>query len=96
MSGDDLDACLRLVEQTSRVDYESSTTGWNPVKKMVEMKSSELRYIPVKDPEGIVCGFTSLMPTYEEGEPVVYCYEIHLKPELQQYATSSLIYTSGT
>ena len=27
--------------------------------------------------------FTSLMPVYEEGEPVVYCYEIHLSPALQ-------------
>jgi hypothetical protein len=23
-----------------------------------------------------------MMPTHEEGEPVVYCYEIHLEDEL--------------
>ncbi|ERS98467.1 GNAT family acetyltransferase Nat4 [Sporothrix schenckii 1099-18] len=30
-----------------------------------------------------VCAFTSLMPTYEEGHAVVYCYEIHVSPSLQ-------------
>ncbi|EFQ31828.1 acetyltransferase [Colletotrichum graminicola M1.001] len=33
--------------------------------------------------EGRICGFTSLMPTFEEGEAVVYCYEIHLVEELR-------------
>ncbi|KIH87675.1 hypothetical protein SPBR_05235 [Sporothrix brasiliensis 5110] len=30
-----------------------------------------------------VCAFTSLMPTYEEGLAVVYCFEIHVAPSLQ-------------
>lgn len=59
--------------------------GWKPAQKIVEMESPELRYVLVKDPGGVVRGFTSLMPTYEEGKPVVYCYEIHLKPELRGY-----------
>ncbi|KAI0881408.1 acyl-CoA N-acyltransferase [Annulohypoxylon maeteangense] len=83
LTTEDLEACFRLVEETSRADYESSLIGWKPDKKLTEMKSPELRYIIVKDSTGIIRGFTSLMPTYEEGEPVVYCYEIHLKPELQ-------------
>ncbi|KAK1705856.1 acetyltransferase [Colletotrichum lupini] len=33
--------------------------------------------------EDKICGFTSLMPTFEEGEAVVYCYEIHLLEELR-------------
>ncbi|GKT41532.1 N-alpha-acetyltransferase 40 [Colletotrichum spaethianum] len=33
--------------------------------------------------KGKICGFTSLMPTFEEGDPVVYCYEIHLMEELR-------------
>ncbi|KAI0421837.1 acyl-CoA N-acyltransferase [Xylaria grammica] len=91
LSSSDLDACYSLIEETSRADYESSTTGWKPVKKIAEMKSPELRYILVKNPEGIVRGFTSLMPTYEEGEPVVYCYEIHLKTELQRTGLARLL-----
>ncbi|KAI8956689.1 acyl-CoA N-acyltransferase [Daldinia sp. FL1419] len=83
LNDEDLDACFKLVEETSRNDYEASSTGWKPGKKLDEMKSAGLRYILVKDIVGSIRGFTSLMPTYEEGEPVVYCYEIHLKPELQ-------------
>ncbi|OTA68656.1 acyl-CoA N-acyltransferase [Hypoxylon sp. EC38] len=83
LNAGDLDECFGLVEETSRADYEASTIGWKPSKKLAEMKSPELRYIIVKDSMGRVRAFTSLMPTYEEGEPVVYCYEIHLKPELQ-------------
>ncbi|KAI8950622.1 acyl-CoA N-acyltransferase [Xylaria longipes] len=87
----DLNACYHLIEETSRADYESSTFGWKPVKKIAEMKSPELRYILVKNSKGVVRGFTSLMPTYEEGEPVVYCYEIHLKPELQRTGLGRLL-----
>lgn len=47
------------------------------------MKSPELKYILVKDSQDQLCGFTSLMPTWEEGQPVVYCYEIHLVDELR-------------
>lgn len=77
-----MEACFRLIEETSKPDYENSTTMWRPAAKRKEMQLKDLRYILVKDSAGRVRGFTSLMPTYEEGQPVVYCYEIHLKPEL--------------
>lgn len=48
------------------------------------MRSPDLRYILVKDHAGVIQGFTSMMPTFENNEPVVYCYEIHLLPELQR------------
>ncbi|KAI1192452.1 acyl-CoA N-acyltransferase [Nemania serpens] len=91
LSSADLDSCFHLIEETSRAHYESSTVGWKPATKLTEMKTPELRYILVKDPAGVVRGFTSLMPTYEEGEPVIYCYEIHLKPELQRTGLGSLL-----
>jgi len=84
LTKDELQACFSLIEETSRSDYENSAGRWHPDKKLKEMKSTELRYIIVRDSETrTIRGFTSLMPTYEEGQPVVYCYEIHLKPELQ-------------
>lgn len=79
-----MEACFALIEETSRSDYENSTKKWRPRDKKKEMKSEDLRYILVKDSQGAVRGFTSLMPTHEEGQPVVYCYEIHLGPELQK------------
>jgi N-alpha-acetyltransferase 40 len=80
---DDLQACFGLIEETSGEDYRASRDGWHPSKKIKEMNSPELRYIMVKNKSEQILGFTSLMPTYEEGQPVLYCYEIHLKPELQ-------------
>ena len=81
---DDLAACFDLIEQTSRNDYENSAAKWQPTVKLKEMRSPELRYILVKTKiSKLIHGFTSLMPTYEEGQPVIYCYEIHLHPELQ-------------
>ncbi|KAF9876867.1 GNAT family acetyltransferase nat4 [Colletotrichum karsti] len=89
LSTDEMQACFDLVELTSGADYRASHDGWKPAQKIKEMRSPELRYILVKEgpgedeaEEGRICGFTSLMPTFEEGEPVVYCYEIHLLEEL--------------
>lgn len=95
LSQDELQACFDLVDYTSGADYRASSGGWRPGPKMREMKSPELRYILVKEvasapagdgeggEEGKICGFSSLMPTFEEGEAVIYCYEIHLMEELR-------------
>ncbi|KAI8280706.1 hypothetical protein K4K59_008496 [Colletotrichum sp. SAR11_240] len=84
MSIDEMQACFDLVEYTSGADYRASSWGWKPAAKIKEMRSPELRYILVKESHSErLCGFTSLMPTFEEGEPVVYCYEIHLLEELR-------------
>ncbi|KAK2053927.1 hypothetical protein LY76DRAFT_638733 [Colletotrichum caudatum] len=45
--------------------------------------------------EGRICGFTSLMPTFEEGEAVVYCYEIHLEEELRSKLLENWFKTDG-
>lgn len=55
------------------------------------MREPEMRYILVKDSAGEVCGYTSLMPTLEEGEAVVYCYEIHLNSDLRGTGLSGLL-----
>ena len=59
------------------------------------MRSPELRYVLVHNDGsdgddddtaadgGSLVAFTSLMPTYEEGQPVVYCYEVHLQEDLR-------------
>lgn len=83
LSDGELQACFDLIAETSEADYRNSSVKWRPDKKLKEMKSAELRYILVRDGDGAIRGFTSLMPTYEEGQPVVYCYEIHLKPEMR-------------
>ena len=50
------------------------------------MKLLDLKYTLVKNDEtGEVEGFMSIMPTYENDDPVLYVYEIHLSPDLQGY-----------
>ncbi|KAI8264841.1 hypothetical protein K4K53_000126 [Colletotrichum sp. SAR 10_77] len=84
MSVDEMQACFDMVEFTSGADYRASSWGWKPAAKIKEMRSPELRYVLVKESGSErLCGFTSLMPTFEEGEAVVYCYEIHLLEELR-------------
>lgn len=90
-SEDDLEACFFLVKETSEKDYAASARGWNPKFKRQEMREPDLRYILIKDSSGKVCGYTSLMPTIEEGEAVVYCYEIHLKLELRGTGLAGLL-----
>ncbi|CAN8100820.1 unnamed protein product [Discula destructiva] len=88
----DLEACFSLVEETSRKDYEASSRGWHPKSKRKEMRDPDLRYILVKDPStGCVCGYTSFMPTMEDAEAVVYCYEIHMKPEMRGTGLAGLL-----
>ncbi|PSR88799.1 acyl-CoA N-acyltransferase [Coniella lustricola] len=90
-SENDLEACFSLIEATSKQDYEGSSRGWNPVTKRVEMRDPDLRYILVKDADGHVCAFTSLMPTMEDGLAVVYCYEIHLEAALRGTGLADLL-----
>ncbi|AEO67834.1 c7659e7d-6157-4a82-81fb-57eb36003b2b [Thermothielavioides terrestris] len=92
LSEDDLTACFHLIEQTSKEDYENSAVKWHPEKKIAEMRSPDLRYILVREADtSTIRAFTSLMPTYEEGQPVIYCYEIHLHPELQGTGLGTLL-----
>lgn len=79
----ELSSCLDLIEETSRKDYETSSIGWDREGKRKELKAPEMRFVLVKNGDGEVRGFTALMPCWEGGEAVLYCYEIHLKPELQ-------------
>ncbi|KAG8163751.1 hypothetical protein KVR01_007048 [Diaporthe batatas] len=91
MASPDLDACFALVRATSQADYEASSSGWDPSAKRDEMSHPDLRYILVKDPDSVVHAFTSLMPTIEEGQPVIYCYEIHLEPALRGTGLARLL-----
>ena len=52
------------------------------------MQLLDLKYFLVKL-NNFVEGFVSLMPTYEDDYPVVYCYEIHLSLALQGQVSRS-------
>jgi len=80
----ELRACFDLIEETSGADYRASAAGWHSDQKRKEMRDENLRYILVSDQKSEIRGFTSLMPCFEDGQAVVYCFEIHLKDELRR------------
>lgn len=77
------EACFKLIESTSSVDYKKSKDGWKPRSKRKEMALLDLKYFLLKNKEGVIEGFCSFMPTYEDGIAVIYLYEIHLGKVLQ-------------
>lgn len=96
---EELEACFQLIEHTSSEAYQNSSIGWAPVAKKKEMRLPDMRYIVVRGGDlastpgddadggktkGPFVGFLSFMVTYEDGKEVVYCYEVHIKPEAQR------------
>ncbi|KAK1811586.1 hypothetical protein LTR12_014025 [Friedmanniomyces endolithicus] len=89
---DELSQCFALVEQTSKQDYETSSWGWHPKRKLREMRDPEMRYLLVShngDSSSIgdcVEGFLSFMITHDSHPPVpvLYIYEIHLVESLRR------------
>lgn len=79
-----LEECLKLIEQTSAQDYQSSEMKWSSSKKRREMKLPDMKYIILTEMDtSQVAGFISFMVTYEDGHEVLYIYEIHFSPEWQ-------------
>ncbi len=84
--------CFALVEQTSKQDYETSSWGWHPKRKLREMRDPEMRYLLVSrngDSSSIgdcVEGSLSFMITHDSHPPVpvLYIYEIHLVESLRR------------
>ncbi|KOS19588.1 putative N-acetyltransferase [Escovopsis weberi] len=95
LTPDEHAACFDMVRLTSEADYRGSSLGWHPRAKRREMREPELRYVLVRDGEGALQGFMSMMPTVENGEAVVYCYEIHLMPVLQGTGLGRLLMGFG-
>jgi ribosomal protein S18 acetylase RimI-like enzyme len=84
----EVEECFHLVEKTSRHDYEPSSFGWHPKRKLREMKEEEMRYMRVYSRDGQsreLLGFLSFMLTHDSTPlmPVLYIYEVHLTEALR-------------
>lgn len=91
------EACVDLLELTSRDHYHSSEKGWSRAKKLKEMGHPAMKYLllhpapaaSLRGKEGKLAGpertdgFLSFMITEEDRSEVIYCYELHLQPSLQ-------------
>ncbi|KAJ6779981.1 hypothetical protein PWT90_03359 [Aphanocladium album] len=47
-------------------------------------------------PDGDIRAFTSFMPTFEDNQPVIYCYEIHLLPDMEKTGLGKLLMSHVT
>ncbi|KAI0361223.1 acyl-CoA N-acyltransferase [Trametes cingulata] len=71
-----------LWEENMRALVEPSSFGWNPETKKEELFHRDARYILVSDPAGFQergpIAFSSFRFEEEEGEDVLYCYELQV------------------
>lgn len=85
-----LDACFKLIEESSAADYKASEVRWSPASKRREMVLPDMKYFVISSSAveeanvpTQVLGFVSFMVTYEDGYEVIYVYEIHLDEQLR-------------
>ncbi|RMD44278.1 hypothetical protein DV735_g766, partial [Chaetothyriales sp. CBS 134920] len=96
ISPQELEDCLDLIEHTSAEDYANSELGWSRAEKRKEMVLPDMKFVLLlsgsqagvnelsSTEEGkAVFGFISFMTTYEDGNEVVYIYEVHLHEAMQ-------------
>ena len=89
----ELQSCYELIRSSLKAEYRASSWGWSGKKKLKEMKEDHMRYLTVHQqlPASTdhnpasprLLGFLSFMLTVEDDIEVVYCYEVHLVPELR-------------
>ena len=94
ISSSEFTACFDLVARTSSDVYSNSSRGWSPSKKRREMSLPDLRYLLLKPKSSTdvpIEGFISFMLTYEDGHEVIYCYEIHLSPQLHGHGVGKYL-----
>ncbi|MCJ1322340.1 hypothetical protein MMC15_007688 [Xylographa vitiligo] len=88
----DLSTCFDLIASTSASTYAGSSTGWHPRRKRKEMRLPDLRFFLVKrTPDSPPEGFLSFMLTYEDGEEVIYVYEVHFAEALRKRGLGRLL-----
>lgn len=71
-------------EDVKRTGYALEESNGDGTRKSSRLKrSAEEHKEEDNDPQPLLGGFVSFMVTYEDAIPVLYCYEIHLHPSLQ-------------
>ncbi len=73
------------VHRTHKRRYKASSWGWKEKDKRSEMMEQGTKFILVlsAETEQRILGFLSYQLTEEEGEDVVYCYELQLHESLR-------------
>lgn len=93
-----LEACFKLIEESSAADYKASEVKWSAARKRREMLLPDMKYLVISnfpthqtDQPAEVLGFVSFMITYEDGYEVIYVYEIHIANRLRGKGVGSVL-----
>jgi ribosomal protein S18 acetylase RimI-like enzyme len=104
LSEDLLESCFNLIEQTSSSAYKASSKGWCPADKKTEMRDIDMHYLLLLQKSATevatqpasaqdLQGFLSYMLTVDDSVPVIYVYEVHLKPTAQGHGFGKALMT---
>lgn len=80
MSAEDVEWVFDLTKHNMQLLYEKSSWGWNDKKKKDEMTEDKAWYLMAKDGSGKGVAFSHFRFDLEEGDEVLYCYEIQVEP----------------
>lgn len=86
ISDQDLDSCFDLVKVNLQSAYENSSWGWKPDFKREELQEPDTKYFLVRaagQPRDGPSAFLSCQMVDENGEIVIYCYELQIKEEIR-------------
>jgi len=78
------DACFQLLQDNMSASYKATNLGWHPRKKKEEMKHPAMRYLILSEGNSnAFAGFLEFMITEEEGDEVIYTYELDIPSSFQ-------------
>ncbi|XP_054710819.1 N-alpha-acetyltransferase 40-like [Uloborus diversus] len=75
---------FNLLKNNMQVLYEKSDWGWDETQKMEELQDENARFLLAKDCDGKLVGFSHFRFDIEEHQPILYCYELQIYPEIQR------------
>ncbi|KAL8590071.1 hypothetical protein ACOMHN_034302 [Nucella lapillus] len=86
---DDLDKdtvnwICNLTSQNMKTLYEQSDWGWSEREKREELTDSKAWYLLARTLEGVPVAFSHFRFDLEEGDEVLYCYEIQLEKQVRR------------
>lgn len=86
---DDLDKdtvnwIFQLTSSNMKTLYEQSDWGWSDREKREELTDSRAWYLLARTLEGVPVAFSHFRFDLEEGDEVLYCYEIQLEKQVRR------------
>lgn len=81
LNKEDIEWAFDLTKHNMQLLYENSTWGWSDKKKKDEMTEDKAWYLLAKNESGKAVAFSHFRFDLEEGEEVLYCYEIQVESD---------------